>query len=85
VARAAPSSARRDVEQQLVHDRNRGGHQAALRARMAAVLGAEAALVAKEEGAAYALRQSLVDLAAIAELIAGELPAPPVWQPGRRC
>jgi hypothetical protein len=46
---------------------------------MAAVLGAEQAVAAKEEGAAYALRQSLVDLAAIAELLAGELPSPPVW------
>jgi hypothetical protein len=84
VARAAPSSARRDVEQQLALDRIHGGAQGALLARMAAVLGAQKALAHREEGAPYALRQSLVDLAAIAELLADDLPAPPVWRSGAR-
>src|SRR4051794_25590617 len=69
---AAPSRTRRDVEHQLAHDRNRDGHQAALLARMGAVLTAQEALAAREQGAAYALRQSLVDLAAAAELVAEE-------------
>lgn len=47
-----------------------------LRARMAAVADAQAAMARRELGAGYALRQSLVDLAAIAELLAGNLPAP---------
>ncbi len=67
-----------DVEHQLVYDRNHDGHQGALLARMGAVIGAQEALARREEGAAYALRQSLVDLAAIAELLADDLPRPRV-------
>ena len=45
---------------------------------MRAVLGAQEALAPGEHDAAYVLRQVLVDLAAIAELIADDLPAPRV-------
>jgi hypothetical protein len=43
---------------------------------MRAVLDAQRALSRREVGALPALRQSLVDLAAIAEELADELPAP---------
>jgi len=78
VARAALSSARRDVEQQLAYDRNHDGHQGALMARMAAVIGAQQALARGEYAGVYVLRQALVDLAAVCELLAEELPAPTV-------
>jgi hypothetical protein len=45
---------------------------------MRAVLAAQEALAAREQDAPYALRQALVDLAAIAELVADDLPAPTV-------
>jgi hypothetical protein len=43
---------------------------------MAAVVGAQRALAAREVGARAALRQSLLELAASGEMIAAELPAP---------
>jgi hypothetical protein len=43
---------------------------------MGAVLGAQEAVARREEGAAYALRQSLIDLASVSELVADELPSP---------
>jgi hypothetical protein len=45
-------------------------------ARMRAVLGAQQARAECEEDADFTFRQALIDLAAIAELIANELPAP---------
>jgi hypothetical protein len=72
------TAVRRDVELQRVHDRNYDSHQNVLLARMRAVLAAQGALAAREHDAPYALRQALVDLAAIAELVADELPAPAV-------
>jgi hypothetical protein len=76
---ATPSArVRGDVELQQVHDRNYDSRQDTLLARMRAVLSAQGALAAGEQGAPYALRQALVDLAAIAELVADELPAPTV-------
>jgi hypothetical protein len=53
-----------------------GGYQTILEARIAAVVGAQEALRTRQLGAESALRQSLVDLAAVAELLADELPAP---------
>jgi hypothetical protein len=41
---------------------------------IAAVIGAGEALRAREFGAEWALRQSLVDLASVCELLADELP-----------
>ena len=70
--------ARRDITRQQAYDRNHDGQQGALLARMAAVVDAQQALTHREEGAGYALRQSLIDLAAIAELLADDLPAPHV-------
>ena len=64
------------VERQKAIDRNWDGHQDVLHARMRAVVGAQEAMVRREPDALYALRQSLVDLAAISELVAEELPAP---------
>ena len=72
----AATAARRDVQLQQLHDRNYDSHQDVLLARMRAVVGAQEALAAREHDAAYALRQALVDLAAIAELVADALPAP---------
>jgi hypothetical protein len=71
-------AARRHVEQQKVIDRPRKEHQSMLSARMRAVVDAHQATMQQEEGAAYAFRQSLIDLASVAELVAEELPAPRV-------
>ena len=73
---ALVASIRRDVERVKIRDRNFGGNQAVLRARMLAVTDAQRAIAARETGARYALRQSLIDLAAVAELVAGDLPVP---------
>ncbi len=43
---------------------------------MEAVRAAEHAITQREIGAPYALRQSLIDLAAVAELVAEQLPPP---------
>jgi hypothetical protein len=75
---------RREVEQVKTRDRDFQGHQSVLHARILAVAGAQQAVAAGEVGARYALRQSLIDLAAAAELIAAELPAPAVERIGRR-
>jgi hypothetical protein len=64
---------RRDVERVKTRDRDFSGYQAVLQARMAPVVGAHRAVAAGETGARYALRQSLVDLAAIAELVAASV------------
>ncbi len=73
---AAPA-AHRDVEKQKEIDRpRRRGLQAVLRARMRAVLAAQEVITHREIGAPYALRQSLIDLAAVAELVAEQLPPP---------
>jgi hypothetical protein len=67
-----------DVERQKRLDETWGGSQDVLRARMAAVLGAQEAVAGREEGASFALRQSLIDLASVSELLADELPPPAV-------
>ena len=72
---AVASVTRRDVEHTKNIDRIWGDHQGVLLARMKAVVGAQRALAAGETGARYALRQGLVDLAAAAELVAGEMVA----------
>jgi hypothetical protein len=77
---------RRDIERTKLNDSNHDGHQGALLARMRAVIGAQQAVAAGELGAGYAFRQSLVDLAAAAEAVAAELPAPSIerTREGRR-
>jgi hypothetical protein len=72
------AAVRGEVEQVKCRDRDFSGHQTVLQARMLAVVGAQRALSAGEAGARYALRQSLIDLAAVAELVAAELPRPAV-------
>jgi hypothetical protein len=67
---------RSDIERQKVIDGNRQDRQGALIARMVAVVEAQRAAATGELGAHYALRQSLIDLAAISELLAGDLRAP---------
>jgi hypothetical protein len=57
-----------------VRDRDFDGWQGTLLARMGAVVNAQRATAAGELGAFEALRQSLVDLAAIAELLVEEMP-----------
>ena len=79
--------ARRDIDQQQSYDREQPPLEPVLWARMRAVVDARSAVADQEIGAAPALRQSLVDLAAVAELMAGELgplpldPQPPTAVP----
>lgn len=68
--------ARRDIDHQRECDETRPTTEAVLWARMRAVVGAREAVDAEAIGAAPAWRQSLVDLAAVAETIAATLEAP---------
>jgi hypothetical protein len=70
------TAARSDVERQKVIDQHWDDRQGTLMARMAAVVAAQRATMAGEFDARYALRQSLIDLASISELLAADLPAP---------
>lgn len=72
----AATGTHREVERVKARDRDYEGRQATLAARMKAVVDAQRAVAQRELGAGYALRQSLVDLAAVSELLADELPAP---------
>lgn len=72
------TAARADVNRQKRIDEQWEDRQATLRARMQAVLGAQAALARHEPNAPFVLRQSLVDLASVSELLAEELPRPTV-------
>jgi hypothetical protein len=73
--RSVTTAARAAVERQKTRDRDFEGYQGALLARMAAVIAAQKAAGAGELGAHAALRQSLVELAAISELLAEDLPS----------
>ena len=73
---AVATVTRQDVERVKTRDRDFNSHQTVLHARMAAVIGAQRAAAAGEVDARYALRQSSVDLAAISELLAENLPPP---------
>ena len=68
-----------DVQHQRRIDRDHGGGQDLLHARMSALLDAERAVADGEDGAVPAYRQSLVDLAAAAEQLAEQLPPPSAW------
>jgi hypothetical protein len=68
--------ARSDIDLQRIIDERHCSPQASLAARMRAVVVAQQRLVQREPDAGYELRQALVDLAAISEHIAAELPAP---------
>lgn len=71
-----PASLRTEVGKARTRDRAWSCGQDVLPQRMRAVLGAQIALRQREPGAAADLRQSLIELAAVSEEIAGELPAP---------
>jgi hypothetical protein len=74
--RSVAAGLRAEIDQVKVRDADFASHQAVLHARMAAVISAQRAMAAGEVGAAYALRQGLLDLSAISELVAESLPAP---------
>ena len=80
MASVATTETRRDVQRVKAHDRDFDAHGTVLTARMKAVLDAQRAVAQRELGAGYALRQSLVDLAAISEALADELPAPAAFE-----
>jgi hypothetical protein len=75
------SPIRRAIDRQVVLDTHRCGRghrqredwQCVLLARMGAVVGAQRALGTHEVGARPALRQSLIDLAAVCEVLAADL------------
>lgn len=66
----AVTEAHRDVERQKGTDRVWGEYQGVLVARITAVVGAQQALARGEYAGVYVLRQALVDLAAVYELLA---------------
>jgi hypothetical protein len=68
--------ARSDIDLQRIIDGRHHSHQVSLAARIRAVVVAQQRLALREPAADYELRQALVDLASVAELIAEELPAP---------
>jgi hypothetical protein len=78
-AQTTDTQARRDVELQRQYDPNRASSQELVLARMAAVMGAQRAAARRDAGAVYALRQSLIDLAAAAELAAEEMVPTEDW------
>jgi hypothetical protein len=77
---AAPAIIRREVEEQKLRDLDRGDWQGVLMARMGAVVEAQRLIRLHESAATPALRQALIDLASIAELLASELAAPSLAQ-----
>jgi len=70
------AATRKDVLRQKRFDARHPDHQAALDARLAALAGAREALARREPAAEYAFRQSLIDVAAAAELVAEGMPRP---------
>ena len=64
---------RRDIDRQRQHDRHWPQNLSLLGVRVRAVAEAQRATLTQQEGAAPALRQSLVDLAACAEAVADDL------------
>ena len=72
------SDVRVEIEQRQTFDRTWQSYAGVLEARMHAVIGARRAFAERETGAAWAFRQSLVDLASVCELLAGELPRPSI-------
>ncbi len=73
--RALQTTTRADIERQQLIDSGWGDAQGQLVARMAATLQAQRALTAGEVGARSSLRQALIDLASVAELLADDLSA----------
>lgn len=71
---AVATSTRQEVDRQRRLDADRGAHLGLLGVRVRAVADAQRALTVCEDGAAPALRQALVDLAAVSEAVADDLP-----------
>jgi hypothetical protein len=69
---------RAEIARQQRLDRHWGAYQDTLEARVAAVIDARRAFSERQVGADWALRQSLIDLASVCELLADELPPPAV-------
>ena len=74
----AATAIRREITRQRNCDQNHGYYQDVLAARVLALADAHKGAVAGREDALYVLRQALIDVAAAAELLAAELPAPTV-------
>jgi len=72
------SAVRAEIDHQVKLDGRWRSYQDTLDARIVAVVGAQRAFAQRELGSGWALRQSLVDLASVCELLAGELPEPRV-------
>jgi hypothetical protein len=70
------TGARAGITRQQRLDAHWGQYQDTLEARVAAVVGARRAFCERQIGAQRALRQSLIDLASVCELLADELPPP---------
>lgn len=69
----AVASTRADVDRQRRLDAQRGSNLDLLGTRIRALAEAQRALAERQEGAGPALRQSLVDLAAVSEALADDL------------
>ena len=76
VSSRAPATVRKEIKRQQLLDQHWHQYQDTLEARLEAVVGARRAFTDHERGADWALRQSLVDLASVCELLAGELEPP---------
>jgi hypothetical protein len=67
---------RDEITRPQLLDAHWGQYQDTLEARVAAVSGARRAFSERQVGGDWALRQSVIDLASVCELLADELPAP---------
>jgi hypothetical protein len=67
------AAVRAEIDRRRRLDADRGAHLGLLGVRVRAVAEAQRATLDRAEGAAPALRQSLVDLAAVAEALADDL------------
>ena len=76
----AAMTADADIQRQREAERKQPPTVDLLDTRVGAVFDASAATVDGEDGAAPSLRQALIDLAAVAEAMADDLPPPDQWQ-----
>ena len=70
------SDVRVEIETQQAFDRTWQCYAGVLEARIVALADARRAFAERKTGGEWAFRQSLVDLASVCELLAGELPRP---------
>jgi hypothetical protein len=75
VSAKAPAGIRSEIARQQRLDAHGRQYQDTLEARVSAVMGARRAFSERQVGADWTLRQSLIDLASVCELLADELPA----------